>query len=333
LLAQDDHFIYVQTSDRQPFYVRISDKIISSTDYGYLTIPAIQSDTISFTIGFPKNKWPGAKYIVPIENKDHGYHLNLIDSIWGMYDFQTGELVEPVERYQIRINTVVRAQDEFSSVLSQVSNTPELNGALKTVDTLVNLQVQKTSKSKKTISQTSDDPALTSSASDENLKSEQISLMMNNADSSGFSSVYQVSSADQKDTIVIFIPMNPTVELKSPILTVTDSLKESDTKNPSDAKNVVCANRASEQDFLKLRRTMVLQETEQQMTNVAQASFQLLCYTTEQIKNLANLYLNEQYRLGFLKAAFGHLSDGENYHQLRNLLSNPDHLSVFDLQK
>jgi hypothetical protein len=37
--AQQNYFIYVQTDNKQPFYVKMNDKVMSSSGAGYLVIP------------------------------------------------------------------------------------------------------------------------------------------------------------------------------------------------------------------------------------------------------------------------------------------------------
>ena len=70
LSAQTAHFLYIQSDNSQAFYVRLNNKVFSSSDLGFLIIPKLQSGKISLIIGFPKNKWNSLNYDIAIENKD-----------------------------------------------------------------------------------------------------------------------------------------------------------------------------------------------------------------------------------------------------------------------
>jgi hypothetical protein len=64
LYAQQNHFIYIQTENKQPFYVRLSDKVLSSSSSGYIVISKVQNGDHDLLIGFPKNEWPQQKISV-----------------------------------------------------------------------------------------------------------------------------------------------------------------------------------------------------------------------------------------------------------------------------
>ncbi|MEO7766014.1 MAG: hypothetical protein ABIS01_01265, partial [Ferruginibacter sp.] len=42
LKAQQNHFIYVQTENRQPFYVKVNSKLYSSSATGYLVVAKLK---------------------------------------------------------------------------------------------------------------------------------------------------------------------------------------------------------------------------------------------------------------------------------------------------
>ncbi|MDQ2862940.1 MAG: hypothetical protein M3R50_04675, partial [Bacteroidota bacterium] len=56
--AQQDHFIYLQTENTQPFYVKVNNKLISSSAMGYVIIPKLNDGDYTLHIGFPKNEFP-----------------------------------------------------------------------------------------------------------------------------------------------------------------------------------------------------------------------------------------------------------------------------------
>jgi hypothetical protein len=88
--AQKVYFIYIQSESDQPFFVKLDDKVYSSTSSGYLLLSRLRDTVYNFSVGFPQNKWPEHKFSVTINRKDHGYLLkNFGDKGWGLYNLQT----------------------------------------------------------------------------------------------------------------------------------------------------------------------------------------------------------------------------------------------------
>lgn len=84
--------------------------------------------------------------------------------------------------------------------------------------------------------------------------------------------------------------------------------------------NPNCKGIATNDDFIKLRRKMAGQDGEEEMTDAAKKAFKLKCYTTEQIKNLGSLFLNDQSRYAFFDAAYTYVFDPGNYATLESQL-------------
>jgi Domain of unknown function (DUF4476) len=133
-IAQQNHFIYVQTENKHPFYIKLDKKILSSSASGYLIIPKLQDGDYTLSIGFPKNEWPEQNVTCNINKKDAGYLLKDFGSKgWGLFNLQTMDVimsgVKPTEKTAaIEENK----QDIFSNTLSNVVNDPSI--AKKTVE-------------------------------------------------------------------------------------------------------------------------------------------------------------------------------------------------------
>src|SRR5437868_3815221 len=88
--AQKVYFVYLQSEQGQPFFVKMNEKIYSSTASGYLILSKLRDSTYSFTVGFPDNRILEQKYSVTLNKKDHGYLLkDFGDKGWGLFDLQT----------------------------------------------------------------------------------------------------------------------------------------------------------------------------------------------------------------------------------------------------
>jgi len=150
-----------------------------------------------------------------------------------------------------------------------------------------------------------------------------------------------------KDTIQIIIPNPPgslvkTDEQAQPadekrFLDITDQSKERKVV----VKNIdhSCSATASESEFLRLRRKMAGQKTEEAMINEARKAFKAKCFTIVHIKNLGNLFLNEAGKFQFYEAAYPYSSDRNNFtalqselkenyfiHRFKNLVKASDNL-------
>lgn len=88
--AQKVYFIYIQSEQEQPFFVKMNEKVYSSTAAGYLILSKLHDSTYHFTIGFPNEKFPEQKFSVVMSRKDHGYLLkNFGEKGWGLFNLQT----------------------------------------------------------------------------------------------------------------------------------------------------------------------------------------------------------------------------------------------------
>ena len=88
--SQKVYFVYLQSEADQPFFVKMNEKINSSTGSGYLILSKLHDSSYNFSVGFPQNKWPEQNFSISVDKKDHGYLLkNFGDKGWGLFDLQT----------------------------------------------------------------------------------------------------------------------------------------------------------------------------------------------------------------------------------------------------
>ena len=128
LSAQQNHFIYLQTENKQPFYIKLDKKILSSSVSGYLIIPKLQDGDYILTIGFPKNEWAEQNVTCNVNKKDVGYLLkNFEDKGWGLFNLQTMEVVmSGVKAIEIKDIAQENKQDDFTNTLSKIVKDPSI---------------------------------------------------------------------------------------------------------------------------------------------------------------------------------------------------------------
>ena len=121
VFAQQHFFLYIQTENKQPFYIKMNNKVYSSSATGYIVVPKLLPDTYQMTVGFNKDVYPEQQFLC-IVDKDAGYLLkNYGEKGWGFLNLQNGEIV-----MSGGVKKPGDDEDAFTKTLSQVVNTPDL---------------------------------------------------------------------------------------------------------------------------------------------------------------------------------------------------------------
>ena len=72
LKAQKVYFIYLQSENTAPFYIKMAGQVQSSTTEGYLIIPKLKDSTYIISIGQP-GKQNEPQFSVTISRGDRGF--------------------------------------------------------------------------------------------------------------------------------------------------------------------------------------------------------------------------------------------------------------------
>ncbi len=87
--AQQQHFIYLQSENKQPFYIKIDNKVFSSTSSGYAIVSKLSKGQTQMQVGFPKNEFPPQTLNIDVAD-NAGYILkNFVEDGWGIMNLQT----------------------------------------------------------------------------------------------------------------------------------------------------------------------------------------------------------------------------------------------------
>lgn len=118
-LAQQEHFVYLQSDNGLPFYVKNRGQILSSSGAGYLIIPQLKDADLSFQVGFPKNDFPEQTFHLTVD-KNAGYLVkNFGEKGWGLFNLQNLSLTmanaKPSGQNSQELET-----DKFSTMLATV---------------------------------------------------------------------------------------------------------------------------------------------------------------------------------------------------------------------
>lgn len=344
LKAQQNHFIYIQTENKQPFYIKMNKRIYSSSASGYLILAKLKPDVYDFFIGFPKNEWGEQNLECTVVDKDLGYLLkNYGNEGWGLQNLQTLAIVKASGNQKMADTTVVTKTDSFSNMLSSVVNDPTIK------------EVQKPENSVITVAKIIDPPS-TAPLVKKNIIVKERTIKS----SKGLEMVYLDSVEGVMDTINILIPavndtilvakINPdtskevtnskratalpqksiapaknekflNIELPNPLAHEVTAGKDSGKIKSSPILNSDCKDYASENDFLKLRKKMASVSNTDMMIVVAKKVFKTKCFTTEQVKNLSVLFLYDEGKYAFFDAMYPFVSDTHNFSSLQDQLT------------
>jgi len=128
--AQKVYFMYIQSESGQPFFVKMNEKILSSSSSGYIILSRLLDSSYSFSVGFPQNKWPEQKFSVTVDKKDHGFLLkNFGENEWGIFDLQTLSVQKATiedAKAAASVKTENKDVSAFTDILSKASDDPSL---------------------------------------------------------------------------------------------------------------------------------------------------------------------------------------------------------------
>jgi hypothetical protein len=423
--AQQNYFVYLQTDNKQPFYVKVNEKVFSSSSSGYVVVPKLQNGNHVFSIGFPKNEWPQQVIPVTITGKDQGYILKNFESKgWGLFNMQTLDVVmsnSSTPASSQPSGTTTRT-DQFSNTLADVVNTPSIKEISKEENK--QKEVPKPAEPVKAVTdQVKSEPAPATSvvtpveAAPQNpappktlVPANTSSAVVNNGSVPGritkmsesstgeavvIKYLVQDEGSPQADTVQVMItipsavpPAEMTVQDPAPVKsspavnsaakpaipadpnapkfidielanpnsakdssenkgaepqTVTDSAEKAPANVPAQPASAAvkvpatelkminsdCKSTAGEPDFIRIRKKMIAQKSEDEMINAAEKLFRQKCYSTEQVKNLSVLLLKQESKYKFFDLAYAFVYDSSNFRELESQLTDPYFLSRF----
>jgi hypothetical protein len=109
----------------------------------------------------------------------------------------------------------------------------------------------------------------------------------------------------------------------------TLGVDEANDKLSAAKKSKTCKAEATDKDFIKLRKNMAAKERDDAMIGEAQKFFKKSCFSTNQIRNLSALFLSASGKYHFFDAAYGHVSDQEQYAALQSELNDTYYVNRF----
>ena len=318
VFSQGYHFIYLQTANKSPFFVKINGEVLSSTETGYLIVSQIVDEEVEFSIGFIQKQWPEQQYRIKMSDHDRGLLIQFGETgFWNLSDLQTSQSISTADKMQ-----VTSGADEFSRVLAEVSNDPTLfqtNAQGKKVEVIQKIELAYSLLDggyRKMIY------LIKNIADGKLIKTDSIQVDLD----------YRSPEAQTKTEQVV---IDTTATFIKELIAQTDSIKiQKDTVSKNMQPNapkvfMACKQEADEKDFVLLRKKMAGADTELDMLDLASKAFKKKCYQTEQIRNLCSLMLQDDNRYRFFEMAYPATSDKNNFVLLQTLITGQQNIERF----
>lgn len=125
LKAQKVYFIYIQSDSKSPFYVKMGEKVSSSTASGYLILSKLKDSSYAFQIG-PSANEKELRFEVALKGKDRGFLLKKFSESWSLFDLQTLERLNPVGNGSAGALGSKLGEDRFTSLLARAADDTSL---------------------------------------------------------------------------------------------------------------------------------------------------------------------------------------------------------------
>lgn len=126
--SDNNHFIYIQAKNKQPFYVILNKKVYSSSTIGYLIIPKLKNGSYTLKIGYPKQSIPEKEFDCAVNDADVGYSLQKNDNgELGLLDLQSQKFIassgdNDVDNANVAVNNSENvAQNSSSNIVGEVT--------------------------------------------------------------------------------------------------------------------------------------------------------------------------------------------------------------------
>ncbi len=346
LSAQEKHFVYIQSDNKQLFYLEANGRRFSSTANGYAIIPKLEKGVYNLMIGFADTAVPEQNFRFEIDRNDLGFNLkNFGEKGWGLFNLQT--LNVQMAGAPIQGNVVVKAAPELvKKDLEQISfekkretvvvekvvpippnpDTATVVSVGKKVDTAAAENSNPPAVSQTVPAPNTQAPVATAAKADSQGTSKAINKVAEQADSDGLHLSFADKSSKTPDTIYVVIPASSSKANGGDTVKVPAS---EITLKKSGSEPVFSCTPASEEDFRKLRKKMASVATDEKMIGIATKFYRERCFTTAQIRLLSTLFLSDEGRYRFFDSSYPYAADPSNYNMLEKEFIDNYYLNRF----
>lgn len=129
--AQKVYFVYVQSDNGAPFYVRLGEKVTSSSAAGYVILSNLRDSNYVLQVGFPGTSGE-SRFPVALQGEDKGFVLKQVSGAWNLFDLQSLSLTKALAATgpsEAESRALLAEADPFTRRLVQASDDLTLLGS------------------------------------------------------------------------------------------------------------------------------------------------------------------------------------------------------------
>lgn len=195
--GQTGHYLFIQTENNQPFYLRLMGANLSSNATGYLLIPKLTNGEYELNIGFAQSD-KEQKFMVKVEGKDLGFSLKQeLDNTWTLFNLVDFTLLKG-------LSVKVQPKEETKQPVVEIPAEP----------------VKQISKEPLTVKEVIPSPKLVKGLP-------EIKKIYDKASEEGIDMVFVVSGSPKNDTVILYVPaLKPKGEAGVPEESIRQELKD-----------------------------------------------------------------------------------------------------------
>ncbi|RYZ19816.1 MAG: hypothetical protein EOO16_18810 [Chitinophagaceae bacterium] len=122
--AQRVYFLYLQSDNGTPFYVRIGEKVHSSSATGYAILSNLKDSSYVLQVGFPGQS-AESRFPVTVSREDRGFVLKQVGGTWNLFDLQQLTLIPALAAVgptDAENEALLAAADPFMRMLVQATD-------------------------------------------------------------------------------------------------------------------------------------------------------------------------------------------------------------------
>jgi hypothetical protein len=124
LFAQQSLLVFLEASEKKPFYVKIGSKINVSSSNGQVYITELNGSNFDIFIGFPQTDLPELRFQINLKKSDNSFQLKQANQGWNLIDLDNDKVIQPAPNVVNASMPIagVRKTDAFSIMMAGVVN-------------------------------------------------------------------------------------------------------------------------------------------------------------------------------------------------------------------
>lgn len=226
-LAQNYHFVYLQSANRQPYTVQLNEQNYASTAGGYMIIPRLMPGNHQIQLQWQQNPSLVLNFDIPVSDQDAGYNLSKGENGNWQLTGLSNELVIAATMPSNSQSSTVAQTTQIQNITNPSTNNNQSSAAATSTTTTAVKPL--TASAAEANSVNTNNSGAVSTTTDATIKKQvmpkPVTHATNNSNvaktfermsAEGLDQIYVVQGVNKPDTVAVFIPLKqaPKAEVK-----------------------------------------------------------------------------------------------------------------------